>query len=102
MNKYVCMYICCAGGGGDGDYMGKEINRLNQLSLHQKNPGDVMMPDRQTSGGQLPNVGLDQYGVGELQNLFLCEPNPQQDGSFDSDIEEIQQILNFDPRDGLL
>ncbi|KAB2081150.1 hypothetical protein ES319_A05G112800v1 [Gossypium barbadense] len=90
------------GGGGDGDYMGKEINRLNQLSLHQKNPGDVMMPDRQTSGGQLPNVGLDQYGVGELQNLFLCEPNPQQDGSFDSDIEEIQQILNFDPRDGLL
>ncbi|TYI26467.1 hypothetical protein ES332_A05G116200v1 [Gossypium tomentosum] len=90
------------GGGGDGDYMGKEINRLNQLSLHQKNPGDVMMPDRQTSGGQLPNVGLDQYGVGELLNLFLCEPNPQQDGSFDSDIEEIQQILNFDPRDGLL
>ncbi|MFQ6669521.1 hypothetical protein Gotur_034725 [Gossypium turneri] len=90
------------GGGGDGDYMGMEINRLNQLSLHQKNPGDVMMPDRQTSGGQLPNVGLDQYGVGELQNPSLCEPNPQQDGSYDSDIEEIEQILNFDPRNGLL
>ncbi|KAG8494905.1 hypothetical protein CXB51_012389 [Gossypium anomalum] len=91
------------GGGGDGDYMRKEINRLNQLSLHQKNPGDVIMPDRQTSGGQLPNLGSDQYGVGELQNPSLCEPNPQQEyGSFDPEMEEIQQILNFDPRGGLL
>ncbi|KAK8551013.1 hypothetical protein V6N12_039688 [Hibiscus sabdariffa] len=81
---------------GEEDGIVEEMNKLNQLNLHQESPGQMMMPGWEAGGGgELTNVGLHQSGPEHLQNPLLNPPQHQQVGSFDSDFGELEKIFNF-------
>ncbi|KAK9022379.1 hypothetical protein V6N11_002651 [Hibiscus sabdariffa] len=79
---------------GEEDGIAEEMNKLNQLNLHQESPGQMLMPGWE-AGGELTNVGLHQSGPEHLQNPLLNPPQQQQIGSFDSDFGELEKIFNF-------
>ncbi|KAL4279029.1 hypothetical protein GQ457_03G043490 [Hibiscus cannabinus] len=85
---------------GEEDLIAEEINRMNQLNLHQEDPGHMMLTGWEAGGGDFTNVGLDQSGPQQLQNSFPNQPQQQRIGNFkfNSGFGELEQIFNINPR----
>ncbi|KAK8581418.1 hypothetical protein V6N13_144445 [Hibiscus sabdariffa] len=85
---------------GEEDLIAEEINRMNQLNLHQGDLGHMMLPGWEAGGGDFTNVGLDQSGPEQLQNSFPNQPQQQQIGNFkfNSGFGELEKIFNINPR----
>ncbi|KAK8494242.1 hypothetical protein V6N13_138558 [Hibiscus sabdariffa] len=85
---------------GEEDLITEEINRMNQLNLHQEDPGHMVLPGWEAGGGDFTNVGLVQSGPQQLQNSFPNQPQQQRIGNFkfDSGFGELEKIFNINPR----